>query len=131
MNSMVEKTALVVEDDEVSMFKIKQLLNRSGISDIIEAPTGEDAIIAFRQQHSEIDFIIMDYALPNMNGIDATKKIRGLELDYGAGKTVPIIALTGSMRDHIARECFMAGMNHFLPKPINSGSLGFLLQQVG
>lgn len=130
MNSLEGKTALVVEDDEVCMFKVCEFLKKSGIKNIIQAHNGREAMTAFHQEFGHIDFIVMDCGLPVMSGIETTQHIRELERSKGMSAETPIIALTGDQHDKIAKECFLAGMNHFIPKPVTSRNLEMIIRQV-
>jgi DNA-binding response OmpR family regulator len=64
--------------------------------------------------------ILMDMQMPEMDGLEATKRIRQL----GAmGRAVPIIAMTANAMQEDRRRCLEAGMNDFVAKPIDSAEL--------
>ena len=130
MKSLKGKTALIVEDDEVCMFKVCEFLKKSGIENIIQAHGGKEALTAFHKDLGHIDFIVMDCGLPDMNGVETTRHIRELERNKGVGSVTPIIALTGDQHNKIARDCFLAGMNHFIPKPVTTRNLEMIINQV-
>ena len=73
------------------------------------------AVEAFKK--NKYDVILMDLHMPVCNGLDATRQIRVLE---GGNSRIPIIAVTASVADEPI--CSQAGMDDFIPKPINKTS---------
>ena len=63
------------------------------------------------------DLILMDIEMPNMDGHETTREIRGLHRPDA--KTLPIVALTADVFEKTRREAFDAGMDDFIPKPID------------
>ena len=63
------------------------------------------------------DLILMDIEMPNMDGHETTREIRGLHRPDA--KTLPIVALTADVFESTKKEAFEAGMNDFIPKPID------------
>lgn len=108
------KTLLLVDDDEVSAFVAKEMLNKDGWSVI----TADDGSVALElASKNKVDVILMDVQMPGMNGIEATRRIREM------GISIPIIAYTADvMRDNCER-CLEAGMNEILTKPIKQQKL--------
>ena len=60
--------------------------------------------------------ILMDVSMPVMNGLEASRAIRALE--SGSGHRVPIVAVTAHVLDGDREQCFSAGMDDYLMKPI-------------
>ena len=84
--------------------------------DVVE--NGEDArILASRKRY---DLILMDWMMPQVNGLDATKSIRA---NNGPNKSTPIIALTANAMEGNKDACLEAGMNDYLSKPFNRSDL--------
>ena len=61
--------------------------------------------------------ILMDISMPVMNGLQASRAIR--ELESGTGLRVPIVAVTAHVLDGDREQCFAAGMDDYLAKPIS------------
>jgi CheY-like chemotaxis protein len=108
-------TILVVEDDLISTFYLKEVLKDTQ-AEILHAPDGQQALDLCKSNPS-IDLILMDIKLPVMNGLDSTRAIKLLRPD------LPIIAQTAnSMYEHHFL-CTEAGCNDFISKPIDSAEL--------
>ena len=109
---------LVAEDNELNMEINEFILGEEGAT-LIKARNGQEAVDLFLESEPfEIDAIMMDIMMPKMNGLDATKAIRGAQRDDA--RKVPIIAMTASAftEDRIAAK--KAGMNDHLAKPLDS-----------
>jgi len=78
------------------------------------AETGTQALSAWETGH--FDLIFMDVMMPEMDGIEATRRIR--ELEQGRGKHVPIIAMTANAMQGDRAKCLEAGMGGYVSKPI-------------
>lgn len=104
---------MIAEDGAVNMLLARTIIQRiAPNAEIIEAENGKVALrICSRQMP---DFIFMDIQMPEMNGYEATRKIRLLE----NGKEVPIIAVTAGNVKGERETCLEAGMNDFIAKPI-------------
>ncbi len=115
------KTILVVDDYEDTRILIKYLLEELGYQ-VVEAKDGWKAVESVKKQVP--DLILMDMALPLVNGISATKLIR----EFKEAAKIPIIAFTASGR-HIYQQAIDAGCNALLEKPINIEKLESILKQ--
>jgi CheY-like chemotaxis protein len=73
------------------------------------------------------DVVFMDIQMPRMNGYEATREIRKLE--NGAGKDVPIIAMTANAFAEDVQMAMSAGMNEHVPKPLDLKSLAGILKK--
>ncbi|PJZ37997.1 hybrid sensor histidine kinase/response regulator [Leptospira levettii] len=109
-----EKTkVMIVEDNPVNMMLTKTIVLKilqSAI--IIEATNGLEAVEHFKK--TEPDLILMDIQMPEMNGYDATREIRKLQI----GQNVPIIALTAGTLSDEENRCLESGMNDYISKPV-------------
>jgi PAS domain S-box-containing protein len=112
---------LVVEDNKMNMLVIQRLLSTLGYAEILRANSGEEAleIVPREQPH----LIFMDIQMPGINGVEATRKIRQWEHGNASVVASMIVALTANISTEIRNECFAAGMNDYLGKPINTRSL--------
>ncbi|MEX3073204.1 ATP-binding protein [Vibrio alginolyticus] len=102
---------LIVEDTQSNQLVIKLILNKLG-HNVHIASHGAEAL-SFLENHDEtIDMILMDVSMPVMDGITATRLIRG------RGITIPIIALTAHALESDRDKCLEAGMDSFISKPV-------------
>lgn len=105
---------LVAEDHYLSQKVIRGMLGKLGLKADI-ASNGKEAL-ALAEKH-RYDLILMDCEMPEMDGFEATRRIRQLEQQQGLS-AVPIVALTAHiLREHKERS-LAAGMNAHLPKPV-------------
>lgn len=108
-DSTLLKTILVAEDVESNFLLLKALLSKT--YRLLHAYTGVEAIKMFSEHHP--DLILMDVKMPEMDGIEATRKIRELST------TIPIIALTAFAFDQDRVRVIEAGCNEYLTKPLS------------
>ena len=110
---------LVAEDNVVNQMVIKTMLQ--GLDATVRlADNGRLAVEAFKAQTPDI--IIMDVSMPEMDGLQATRRIRALELDAGDSR-VPIIAATAHVMEQDQRRCMESGMDAVITKPIKQALL--------
>lgn len=114
---------LVVEDNTINQELIQLILNDIN-ADYEIAKHGQEALEIIDQVKPDI--ILMDKQMPVMDGIETTKAIRNLE----PWSDTPIIAVTANVLDTDKKECFDAGMNDFIGKPINSTHLYKKIQEL-
>ncbi|MET3527911.1 ATP-binding protein [Phenylobacterium koreense] len=117
---------LAAEDNSVNQLVLRTLLHQIGVEPLI-VENGAQAVQAWERQ--EWDVILMDVQMPDMDGPTATAAIRAKELRQGRRRT-PIIALTANAMAHQVAEYATAGMDGFVPKPLEVGRLFEALQQV-
>jgi len=83
--------------------------------------TVEDGVLAVEaMKTAKYDLIFMDMRMPNMDGLEATRKIRALP---NVSKALPIVALTANAFDDDRNACFDSGMNDFMTKPVSAEEL--------
>ena len=110
--------ALLAEDNELNMEIATELLEDEGMR-ITPAVNGQIAVDLFRQNPpGTFDVVLMDIMMPVMDGLEATRSIRGTE-DRPDAKTIPIIAMSANAFEEDIRKSLDAGMNAHLSKPIN------------
>jgi signal transduction histidine kinase/AmiR/NasT family two-component response regulator len=117
---------LLVEDMEINREIVLAMLEDSGI-DIVSAVNGREAVDVFLHDPKRFDLILMDLQMPVMNGLEATRAIRSLEIERG--KTIPIVAMTANVFKEDVDKCLAAGMNAHLGKPLNMIELTNVLRQ--
>jgi len=105
---------LLVDDSEINLEVAAGLLQREGAR-VCLARTGREAVEALRATPHAFDAVLMDLQMPEMDGLEATRLVRG-ELGLG---DLPIIALTAGALAEERQLAFAAGMNAFLTKPID------------
>ena len=108
---------LVAEDNDINWEIISHILKSLGI--ITErAENGRVCVdIMSTAKEGSYELIFMDVQMPEMNGLDATKAIRGLKDPWAAN--IPIIAMTADAFSENVTECLNAGMNGHIAKPID------------
>jgi len=120
---MTKKNILIVEDHELTRFGLKTTFDGVDfIGTVFEAEYAEKAIGIF--DNNPIDLIIMDLGLPNINGIDATRRIRS------KNKEVKIIILTSHNEEKEVLNSLKAGANAYCSKEINPARLVQVVQSV-
>lgn len=119
---------LVAEDNMVNQRVIQGLLEKLGHQVIVVSHGGE-AIEARQSEQFDCDLLLMDCEMPEVDGYQATKAIRTLELNRNLPH-LPIVALTAHALEDVRRQCLDAGMDGFLTKPINTRYLIRLLEQM-
>lgn len=120
-----EMRILVAEDNEINQRLMKELVERIGHKTDM-ASDGEEAVR--KVQQNSYDMILMDIEMPDMNGMEATQKIREME-DVEKANT-PIIALTGNVMPDQIKAFEEAGMDGHLPKPVDPKKLERKIDEV-
>jgi len=107
------KRILVVEDDPIIMNLIVILLEREGYT-VVQAPTAEDGIA--KSADLPPDLILMDVALPGMDGLEATRILKSRE----ETRHVPVIAVTAQAMKQDEERARRAGCDGFIAKPLST-----------
>ncbi|MDP2229173.1 MAG: response regulator [Moraxellaceae bacterium] len=118
---------LVAEDNHTNQVVIQGLLRRFGVQAEL-AENGEQAVAALRRARPGFDLILMDCEMPVMDGYTATREIRRIEAEEARQRT-PIVAISAHVTQHHVDNCYAAGMDDHLPKPVNLRLLGEKLAQ--
>lgn len=117
---------LAVDDDPVNQHLLQRLLEKRG-HEVVLAP---DATVALRlYEQNRFDVVLMDVEMPEMDGLEATRRIRSREKDLGLPR-VPVIALTAHTSLEARQSCLEAGCDAHLTKPIQPTDLDALLERI-
>lgn len=107
---------LLAEDVEINREIFMALLAETQVS-IDTAENGLSAVSKFKENPNRYDLIIMDIQMPEMDGYEATRTIRAM--DIPKAKVVPIVAMTANVFKEDIERCLACGMNGHLSKPID------------
>ncbi len=108
---------LLVEDNLINQKVASRMLEKNGHT-VVTANNGREALEALADQ--EFDAVLMDVQMPEMDGLETTAAIRAAE--QGAGRRLPILALTAHALSSDRERCLRAGMDGYLPKPVQSAA---------
>lgn len=119
------KNILIVDDNEINQRFISTLISKRGYN-YFTAFDGIEALNLLNQVN-KIDLILMDIQMPNLNGLNATKRIRNIETD--TKDHIPIIAMTAYAMIGDREKFLSAGMDDYISKPIDYTTLYKLIDK--
>ena len=119
-------TVAIAEDDMVNSMLLRRYVERQGHTALCAANGRE--LLDILRAHSA-DMILMDISMPEMDGLEALRIIRE-NPDGDLDPEVPVVALTAFALSGSREQYLDAGMNHYLPKPVDLKRLGELLREV-
>jgi two-component system sensor histidine kinase/response regulator len=114
---MQQLLILLVEDHPINQMIATNLLEQSGYK-VVLAKDGQEAVDLFPT--ARWGLVLMDLQMPVMGGLEATRMIRAME---PAGQHMPIVAMTANDTPADRQDCLAAGMDDYLPKPVNASAL--------
>ena len=114
---------LVVDDVPVNQIVVEKMLDSLGYQ-VDTAGNGCEAVEAVKSKH--YDLIFMDIQMPEMDGLEATRLIRKLDMEK---RSIPIVAITANTQDSDRDSCIEVGMNDFIAKPFVKKQLAALLRR--
>ncbi|MCL2253651.1 MAG: response regulator [Lachnospiraceae bacterium] len=120
------KRLLLVEDMALNREIVNSLLGDTGAY-IDEAENGLEAYAIIRAYPTRYNLVLMDIHMPDMDGFEATRKIRAILPD--SFDVLPIIAMTADNKIESIMECLSVGMNDFLGKPIDMNAMLMTLKK--
>lgn len=112
---LANKTILIAEDDEINYHLIKEVLKYTNVK-LLWAKDGIQSI-ELLQKHPETDLVLMDIRMPEMDGYQATRKLKQINKD------LPIIVQTAFAMVDDKQKSFDAGCDGYLAKPLNTKKL--------
>ena len=113
-----DKTIMIVDDSHTYRTSIRIILEKMNLN-VIEAQSGEKALEILKDKKVEVPIVILDYEMPNMNGLDLTIKIRELYDKNNLG----IIAISNHEDKDLIDDFLTFGANDFLDKSFSSSEL--------
>jgi CheY-like chemotaxis protein len=120
-NSQKPPLVLLAEDNEANIITISSYLEIKGYQ-VVVARDGYEAVELV--EDTKPDLVLMDIQMPEMDGLEAIKRIRSANV-----KDLPIIAITALAMIGDREKCIAAGANDYLSKPIKLKQLSTLIQQ--
>ena len=122
-------SVLLAEDDQVNALLARTMLEKAGHR-VMHAVNGQEAtemiaaaLAGYGDAPGMPDLVLMDMAMPGLDGLATTRRICELEERHGARRRVPILALTANVRHEDHATCIAAGMDGHLPKPFDRSDL--------
>jgi signal transduction histidine kinase/CheY-like chemotaxis protein len=122
-------SVLLAEDNQINALLARTMLEKAGHR-VMHVVNGQEAAeqiaaaLAGEEGAPDMpDLVLMDMAMPALDGLETTRRIRDLERRHGARCHVPILALTANARHEDHAICLAAGMDGHLPKPFDRSDL--------
>jgi CheY-like chemotaxis protein len=115
---------LLAEDNPINQKVAMRILSRLGHTPVM-VENGHEAVEAIKA--SDFNVILMDIHMPEMDGLEATRRIRS---ELPAGRQPYIIALTADVMEGFQQRCLEAGMDAYISKPVRIDELAAMLQKV-
>jgi two-component system sensor histidine kinase/response regulator len=116
---------LLAEDNAVNQRVATLLIEKRGHT-VTAAGTGTEALAAMARE--PFDLVLMDVQMPEMNGFEATTRIRAQERQTAS--RVAIVAMTAHAMAGDRERCLAAGMDDYLPKPVDAKQLDRILDWI-
>jgi CheY-like chemotaxis protein len=120
-----EFRVLLAEDNLVNQEVAVRMLSQLGCR-IDVAANGVEALEMWR--HADYDMIFMDCQMPELDGLEASRRIRQEEAQR-AGRRTPIVAMTANAMRQDRSDCLAAGMDDYLSKPVSQDDLKLILAE--
>lgn len=118
--SIAGRRLLVAEDNELNREIAVYLLQEAGAM-VDQAADGKEAVEMFAASApGTYDAVLMDVMMPELDGLAATRAIRGMDRPDAQ---LPIIAMTANLFDEDVAACLAAGMDAYIPKPLEAGQM--------
>jgi signal transduction histidine kinase/CheY-like chemotaxis protein len=126
----LELTVLIAEDNEVNQVVIGAILDQLGCRHVIVSD-GAQALAEWERTGGSFDAILMDLHMPNMDGLEAARRVRAWERSQGRqAAPVPVIALTASAMMGDRESCMAAGMSGYVAKPYRMQDIRMALESI-
>ena len=124
--NLAGRTLLLAEDIDINREIVLAMLEETGVT-IDCAENGLEAVRLFAEQPTRFDLILMDIQMPEVDGLEATRRIRAMPLPQA--RAIPIVAMTANAFREDVEMCIDAGMDSHIAKPIDSSVLMATLER--
>jgi two-component system chemotaxis sensor kinase CheA len=112
------KNVLIVDDHALNIYALKEFLLSMDIN-VYEAQNGQEAIDLLKRGEVHLDVVLLDMAMPDMDGFETLEKIRK-DRDVSS---VPVFAVTARAMKGDEEKCLEAGATEYISKPVNTKDL--------
>ena len=119
------RRVLIAEDSDINARVLMTFLTQDG-HEAKRVENGREALAEL--ENNDYDFVLMDMRMPEMDGLETTRRWRAME---DGGRRIPIFALTANATLDDEKACLAAGMDGFLTKPVNPDTLARILAGEG
>jgi CheY-like chemotaxis protein/signal transduction histidine kinase len=116
---------LLADDNAANCTVVSYLLEKRG-HQVVTVGDGRQALVALGR--GDFDLVLMDVQMPEMDGLEATRRLR--EMERVSGRHVPVVALTAHAMKGDRERCLEAGMDAYVAKPIQSAELLALIDRL-
>ncbi|MEE8396796.1 MAG: response regulator [bacterium] len=117
---------LVVDDFSTMRRIITNVLRQLGFDNIVEAEDGSKALTIIESE--KVDFVITDWNMPQMSGLDLLKAIRASEKDET--KNIPVLMVTAEALQENIIAAAKAGVNNYIIKPFDANTLAEKIEKI-
>ena len=117
---------LLVEDNPINQMVAMKMLQKVGLKAVL-ANNGVEALDILQEQ--SFDLVLMDCQMPEMDGFDATREIRKLDIKTLYEQPLPVIAMTANVMSGDRERCLEVGMDDYIGKPVQRDHLNAVLRK--
>ena len=117
---------LLVEDNPINLMVAQKMLEKVGLKPSL-ANNGVEALSQLKEQ--SFDLVLMDCQMPEMDGFDATREIRKLDIRALNKQPLPIVAMTANVMSGDRERCLEVGMDDYIGKPVQRDQLASVLKK--
>ena len=121
-----EAKILLVEDNPINQMVAQKMLEKVGLKPVL-ANNGVEALKCLTEQ--SYDLVLMDCQMPEMDGFDATREIRRLNIKALNQQSLPVVAMTANVMSGDRERCLEIGMDDYIGKPVQRDQLASVLKK--
>ena len=123
---LLNAKVLLVEDNPINQMVAQKMLEKFGLKAAL-ADNGVEALKLLKEQ--SFDLVLMDCQMPEMDGFDATREIRKLDIKTLNEQRLPVVAMTANVMSGDRERCLEVGMDDYIGKPVQRDYLEAVLRK--